>query len=108
MLSDHVTQEVDCPPYGRYNFFCEVRDDFREDVEAALTDISREWDIIWPKLKEGVSKLLSDWEKLDYFSTSEFILKLEKSGGWVDDDFFIEVIFDDADGFGPFSSKTLK
>jgi len=108
MLSDNVTQEVDCPPYGLRNFVCEIRDDSREDIEAAISDISKEWDILWPKLKEGVSKLLLDWQKPDYFSTSGFTLKLEKSGDWVDNDFFIEVIFDDADGFWSIFFKDLE
>jgi hypothetical protein len=98
-VSEAVIKSVSCPPLGDHILRCEVDEDTAEDTEFVVELVTSNWSILWPKLKSHVSDLLSSCDRQDYFRTSDFRMTIEKSGGWVDDDFFIELKFDDADGF---------
>lgn len=99
MPIDCVTIRVNCEPYGEQRLSCEIEEDTPEEIEAGLKMIAADWLILWPQIHEKVTDLLKMYDQPPLFGSQPFEMQVQKSGGWVNDDFFIELKFAEHDGF---------
>jgi len=96
---NHVRLGVDCAPFGERDFLCEIIDGDEEEVRGVMMEIAADWPQYWAKTLETVHALFGRYDEPDHFQTTAFQVLLQKSGGWVDDDFFFEVVFEEEKGF---------
>ena len=93
----HLFTRVTCPPCGERRLLCEVGEESREEAAEVVAMIQMDWHQLWRKAYATLKEVLQQLEIADTTEQEEFDILIRKSGGWIDDDFFLELRFDSDD-----------
>ena len=57
------------------------------------------WEKYWPVIHDGAVRAMANYDRRNYFKDRKFKMTINKSGGWMKDDFFIQflIYYSDSD-----------